>query len=55
MKLQIVNQPNEESTIEALQASLGKTLTERERSKVTVNVDLDGARKYFENLANSFL
>ncbi|KAI4701402.1 hypothetical protein J4E81_003142 [Alternaria sp. BMP 2799] len=55
MNLQIVNQPNEESTIEALQISLGKTLTERERSKVTVNVDLDGARKYFENLANSFL
>jgi threonyl-tRNA synthetase len=55
MNLQIVNQPNEESTIEALQVSLGKTLTEKERSKATVNVDLGGARRYFENLANSFL
>jgi threonyl-tRNA synthetase len=55
MNLQIVNQPNEESTVEALQVSLGKKLTEKERSKATVNVDLDGARRYFENLANSFL
>jgi threonyl-tRNA synthetase len=55
MSLQIVNQPNEASTMEALQASLGKTLSEKERSKATVNADLNAARTYFENLANSFL
>ncbi|KAH7344277.1 hypothetical protein BKA66DRAFT_434374 [Pyrenochaeta sp. MPI-SDFR-AT-0127] len=55
MSLQIVNQPNEEATINVLEAVLGKDLTEKDRSKGSVIVGLDVARKYFENLVNSFL
>lgn len=55
MSLRIVNQPNEKATIEVLEAALGKTLTEKDKSKGTANVDLGVARKYFENLVNSFL
>jgi threonyl-tRNA synthetase len=55
MNLQIVNQPNEALTIEVLEKSLERTLTERESVKSTVNLEMDVARKYFENLANSFL
>jgi threonyl-tRNA synthetase len=55
MNLQIVNQPNEEATIEALENALGNKLNDKERAKNTVNVGLNVARKYFETLANSFL
>jgi threonyl-tRNA synthetase len=55
MNLQIVNQPNEEATIEALENALGNKLNDKERAKHTVNVGLNVARKYFETLANSFL
>jgi threonyl-tRNA synthetase len=55
MNLQIVNQPNEEATIEVLENALGNKLNDKERAKNTVNVGLNVARKYFETLANSFL
>jgi threonyl-tRNA synthetase len=55
MNLQVVNQPNEEMTIEVLEKVLGRKLTERESAKNTVSVGMNAARKYFENLANSFL
>jgi threonyl-tRNA synthetase len=55
MNLQVVNQPNEEMTVEVLEQRLGRKLTEKESAKNTVNLGLDVARKYFENLANSFL
>ncbi|KAF1851326.1 class II aaRS and biotin synthetase [Cucurbitaria berberidis CBS 394.84] len=55
MTLQIVNQPNEEATIEVLEKALGTKLSEKDRSRGSVNVELSVARKYFETLANSFL
>ncbi|EMD85510.1 hypothetical protein COCC4DRAFT_34603 [Bipolaris maydis ATCC 48331] len=54
MNLQIVNQPHEDTTIEVLEKHLERQLTDKERSK-GVNVPLSAARKYFEQLANSFL
>jgi threonyl-tRNA synthetase len=55
MNLQIMNQPNEQATVEALENALGNELNEKERAKNTVNIGLAAARKYFETLANSFL
>ncbi|KAJ4366433.1 threonyl-tRNA synthetase [Neocucurbitaria cava] len=55
MNLQIVNQPNEEATVEVLEKAIGKQLSEKDMSKDAVNVGLGVARKYFETLANSFL
>ncbi|EMD59505.1 hypothetical protein COCSADRAFT_175366 [Bipolaris sorokiniana ND90Pr] len=54
MNLQIVNQPHEDTTIEVLEKHLERQLTDKERSK-GANVPLSAARKYFEQLANSFL
>ncbi|EUC40232.1 hypothetical protein COCMIDRAFT_109352 [Bipolaris oryzae ATCC 44560] len=54
MNLQIVNQPHEDTTIEVLEKHLERQLTDKERSK-GANVPLGVARKYFEQLANSFL
>ncbi|KAF1835691.1 class II aaRS and biotin synthetase [Decorospora gaudefroyi] len=55
MNMQIINQPNEEATVEMMQKILERDLTEKEHSKKTVNVGLDVARQYFETLVNSFL
>ena len=54
LNLQLVNQPQEDVTFEVLEKKLERQLTDQERSK-GVNVPLDVARKYFEQLANSFL
>lgn len=54
MSLQIVNQPNEDTTVEVLEKQLERQLTDKERSK-GANVPLSVARQYFEQLANSFL
>jgi threonyl-tRNA synthetase len=54
MNLRVVNQPNEEATFGVLEATLGKKLDEKEKAK-GVQVPLDVARKYFEDLANAFM
>jgi threonyl-tRNA synthetase len=54
INLKLLNQPNEEATVEVLEAALGKKVTEKDLAK-GVNVPLDVARKYFENLANGFM
>lgn len=54
MHLRVINQPNEEATFGVLEAALGKKLTETEKSR-GAHIPLDVARKYFENLANSFM
>jgi threonyl-tRNA synthetase len=54
LNMKLINQPNEEATIEILEAALGRKITEKELTK-GVNIPLDVARKYFEDLANSFM
>lgn len=55
ISLQIVNQPNEDATIRALESARGQDITDKARLKRGVNVGLADARKYFESLVNSFL
>jgi len=54
MNMQIANQPNEEQTVEMLESVISRKLTDREKSR-GANVDLESARKYFENLANAYM
>ncbi|KAH3977977.1 threonine--tRNA (Thr) ligase [Parastagonospora nodorum] len=54
VNLKVMNQPNKAATIRVLEAALGRKVTETEIAK-GVTLPLDVARKYFEDLANTFL
>jgi threonyl-tRNA synthetase len=54
VNMKLINQPNEEATIKILNAALRRKVTRKELTN-GVDVPLDVARKYFENLANSFM
>ncbi|KAH7390922.1 hypothetical protein DE146DRAFT_618855 [Phaeosphaeria sp. MPI-PUGE-AT-0046c] len=54
LSLSLINQPNEDATVEILEAAIGRKVTTKDLSK-GVSVPLDAARKYFEHLANAFM
>lgn len=55
MNMQVVNQPAEEVALRRLEEATGRQLSEADRSKKQVSIDLSGARKYFESLVTSYL
>lgn len=57
LKLQIVNQPNEPAALASLGNLLGREISEadRERGYISVGMEVETARRYFEDLVNTFL
>jgi hypothetical protein len=57
LRLQFVNQPNEQAAIDLLQEELGRELNDADRSKGQVNVGLEvsQARRFYEKMADGFL
>lgn len=57
LRLQFVNQPNEQAAIDMLQEELGRELNDTDRSKGQVNVGLEvsQARRFYEKMADGFL
>jgi threonyl-tRNA synthetase len=54
VSLRITNQPNFMPTVQMLKAASNMDFTEKELH-AGINLPLDVARKYFENLANAFM
>ncbi|KAF2820421.1 class II aaRS and biotin synthetase [Ophiobolus disseminans] len=54
MNLQITNQPNEDATVDILEAAIRREALPAGKKKGT-NLSLEEARKYFENLANAYM
>jgi threonyl-tRNA synthetase len=57
MNIEVVNQPNMNSTEAILESVLGKPIhdSERKKGKVAVKMDTEGAREYFERLVQAYL
>lgn len=57
LSIELMNQPNEDATAEALSMVLGRPIEEAERAKghVTVKMEIAQARKYFEELVKGYL
>lgn len=57
VRIQVMNQPNQRASLEALSTSLGRNITDEDKVKTTVNVGLTikSARNYFLDLVKRFL